>query len=52
LRATRVIGLALTGNGDTAAGRATATIDLPADATPQQIANAAAALVRQGKWRT
>lgn len=49
-RRTRVIGLVLA-DGDTAP-TPVATIGLAANATPQQIADAAITLARQGKWRT
>ncbi|KQZ25929.1 hypothetical protein [Duganella sp. Root1480D1] len=49
-RRTRVIGLVLTGAN--AAPSAVPTIGLTAGATPQQLADAAIALARQGKWRT
>ena len=58
LRPTRVVGLVLAGDNDSGSGsnapgaRVIPTIALAADATPQQIANAAATLARQGKWRT
>ena len=58
LRPTRVVGLVLAGDSDSGSGsnapgaRVIPTIALAADATPQRIANAAATLARQGKWRT
>ncbi|WP_342118926.1 hypothetical protein [Pseudoduganella sp. OTU4001] len=54
VRRTRVIGLVLASPDARPAADAAAvpTIALPADATPQQIAEAAAALARHGKWRT
>lgn len=55
VRRSRVVGLVLAHDKAPAAanaGNAVATIDLPADATAQQIADAAATLARQGKWRT
>lgn len=55
VRRTRVIGLVLAGDDAAAtanAAPAVATTTLPAGATPQQIADAAAALARNGKWRT
>lgn len=50
LRRTRIIGLVLA-DGATAPTNVP-TIGLATGATPQQIADAAATLVRQGKWRT
>lgn len=50
-RRSRVIGLVLTGTA-AAPAPAVPTLALDPGATPQQIAEAAAALVRQGKWRT
>ncbi|WP_051293869.1 alpha/beta fold hydrolase [Pseudoduganella violaceinigra] len=53
LRHTRVIGLVLAGaEGASTSGPAVPTFILPAKATAQQIAESAATLVRDGKWRT
>lgn len=55
-RRTRVVGRVLATHASAAASADqapdTTTIKLAADATPQQIADAAARLARQGKWRT
>lgn len=50
LRRTRIIGLVLVDGAPTPT--TTPAIGLAAGATPQQIADAAASLARQGKWRT
>lgn len=54
IRRTRVVGLVLAGPDARRAADAAAvpTLALPADATAEQIADAAATLARQGKWRT
>jgi pimeloyl-ACP methyl ester carboxylesterase len=51
LRRSRVIGLVLAGDAEAPTANAP-TIALANGATPQQIADAAITLARQGKWRT